>query len=637
MAKPPQKFSLQSLAKALRNLNLAQKGLLFIAIPMVLQLAFTIFMARIVDRSQTVAQFEYRSKTVIGNINWLMVALSFAGKYALEYRISHKQAAKNLAYFWIGRLDIASKDLKALPQKDKVSLQIEEDFAKSVDKIRNQIVSVLNTPIDEKLDLASSELISDATQKLWDDMLLKRSKLLMQERKEFSVNMQDLPAVRNQLTLVTQGAVLLTLGLTFYLVYVFNVQIAKRLGLLSDNTIRLSKGMPLNEPQLGTDEIANLDAFFRKMADELTASKLELELSEERLRNLIENLPIGLLTLNEQLNIQSINARASEMFLTPAKEAVSVGVKSLIPSIPQTFMNEAREMQPSAEDQSTHLDVETINAVGKRMFLELTLKANQFRDENVRLLTINDITERKNMEQLREDFLNMVTHDLRSPLASIGLTHQLLLRSAYGDLSEKAKDKLEKAERNVERLIRLINDLLDFEKMRAGSIELSTREMNSDALVALSVESVAALSEQKQIKIVLPKDTCRFVADEGRLVQVLTNLLGNAIKFSEPGQEIKIAVREKNRVVEFRVEDSGRGIPKEKREAIFEKYKQVRTEDYTEKGGTGLGLPICKLIVEMHGGTIGVESEVGKGSTFFFKIPRDGNVLDVSGGSGTGE
>jgi PAS domain S-box-containing protein len=637
MAKPPQKFSLQSLAKALRNLNLAQKGLLFIAIPMVLQLAFTIFMARIVDRSQTVAQFEYRSKAVIGNINWLMVALSFAGKYALEYRISHKQEAKNFAYFWLGRLDLASKDLKALPQKDRVSLQIEEDFAKSVGKIRNLIVSVLDTPIDEKLDLASSELISDATQKLWENMLILRSKLLLQERKDLSVNMQDLPAVRNQLTLVTQGAVLLTLGLTFYLVYIFNVQIAKRLGLLSDNTVRLSKGMPLNEPQLGTDEIANLDAFFRKMADELTASKLELELSEERLRNLIENLPIGLLTLNEQLNIQSINARASEMFLTPAKEAVSVGVKSLIPSIPQTFMNEAREMQPSAEDQSTHLDVETVNAVGKRMFLELTLKANQFRDENVRLLTINDITERKNMEQLREDFLNMVTHDLRSPLASIGLTHQLLLRSAYGELSEKAKDKLEKAERNVERLIRLINDLLDFEKMRAGSIELSTREMNSDALVALSVESVAALSEQKQIKIVLPKDNCRFVADEGRLVQVLTNLLGNAIKFSESGQEIKIEVREKNRVVEFRVVDFGRGIPKEKREAIFEKYKQVRTEDYTEKGGTGLGLPICKLIVEMHGGTIGVESEVGKGSTFFFKIPRDGNVLDVSGGSGTGE
>src|SRR5262249_10339605 len=150
--------------------------------------------------------------------------------------------------------------------------------------------------------------------------------------------------------------------------------------------------------------------------DELTASKLELESSEQRLRNLIENLPIGLLTLNEQLNIQTINSRASEMFLTPANDAVNVGVKNLIPSIPQTFLNEAQEMQPREHDEGTHLDVETINAVGRRMFLELTLKANQFRDENVRLLTINDITERKNMEQLREDFLNMVTHDLRSPL-----------------------------------------------------------------------------------------------------------------------------------------------------------------------------------------------------------------------------
>jgi PAS domain S-box-containing protein len=628
--------SLQSLTEALRNLNLAQKGLLFIAIPMVLQLAFTLFMAGIVDRSQTVAQFEYRSKAVIGNVNWIMVSMAIASQQALKYRILQKPDAKNTSYWWLARLDISLKELKTLPQKDAVATKIVDDFVKSVEKIRAETKAVLDANGNEKMDLASSQLLSEDTEKLWDNLMKARSGLLLQERKDLSVNMQDLPNVRNQLTLLTQGAVLLTLGLTFYLVYIFNVQIAKRLGVLSDNTVRLSKGMPLNEPQQGTDEIADLDAFFRRMADELTASKLELELSEQRLRNLIENLPIGLLTLNEQLNIQSINMRASEMFLTPAKEAVSVGVRKLIPNIPQTFLNEVQEIQPGEHEEASHLDVETINAVGKRMFLELTLKANQFRDENVRLLTISDITERKNMEQLREDFLNMVTHDLRSPLASIGLTHQLLLRSAYGDLSDKAKDKLEKAERNVERLIRLINDLLDFEKMRAGSIELTTREMNSDALIALSVESVAALADQKQMKISLPQETCRFVADEGRLVQVLTNLLGNAIKFSEQGQEIKIAVRIKDRIVEFRVEDSGRGIPKEKRDAIFEKYKQVRTEDYTEKGGTGLGLPICKLIVEMHGGTIGVESEVGKGSTFFFKIPRDGNVLDISGGNRTG-
>lgn len=227
----------------------------------------------------------------------------------------------------------------------------------------------------------------------------------------------------------------------------------------------------------------------------------------------------------------------------------------------------------------------------------------------------------REVERLKQEFFAMVSHDLRTPLTSVNLTLGLLEEGVLGEMSDKALDKIEKAQSQMTRLLSLINDLLDMEKLEAGMIELSCQKAYAAFLLDEAAEAVRALAESKQIEIVVPATKAALEVDADRIVQVLINLLGNAIKFSPVGSSIVLAVSESAGMLEFSVADQGRGIPKDQLDSVFDRFKQVERADAIEKKGSGLGLSICKAIVEQHGGTIAVISEAGKGSRFWFKLP----------------
>ena len=215
----------------------------------------------------------------------------------------------------------------------------------------------------------------------------------------------------------------------------------------------------------------------------------------------------------------------------------------------------------------------------------------------------------------------MISHDLRTPLSAVQATLGLVQTGVYGDLDEKGKKRVLTAERNCDRLINLISDLIDFEKMQSGRFELDLSECQSANLVERSVESVHGFAEKEGITLITAACEGSVEADSKRFIQVLVNLLSNAIKFSNKGGKVTIgADRVGDNKVEFYVSDEGRGIPNSHIETIFERFTQVKVTDATEKRGSGLGLSICKSIVETHGGTIGVTSEEGKGSRFFIRL-----------------
>jgi PAS domain S-box-containing protein len=234
----------------------------------------------------------------------------------------------------------------------------------------------------------------------------------------------------------------------------------------------------------------------------------------------------------------------------------------------------------------------------------------------------HDITDRKELERTKQEFMFMVSHDMRSPLTSIMLTLNLLGEGAYGALNERGSERVGHAEENAGRLINLISELLDVEKLESGGMELHMCVLPVARLLQRSAQSVRALSESQSISITLPETDQEICGDEDRLVQVLVNLLSNAIKFSPNGSSIKISTMETQDTTEIRVQDQGRGIPEHLQDAIFDRFKQVKPADARQGTGTGLGLAICKAIISEHGGTIGVESEPGKGSTFWFCLPR---------------
>ena len=215
----------------------------------------------------------------------------------------------------------------------------------------------------------------------------------------------------------------------------------------------------------------------------------------------------------------------------------------------------------------------------------------------------------------------MVSHDLRTPLTSVLGSIELLTSGAGGQLNEDTESELIGAERNLNRLIALINDLLDFEKMQSGSLSVERKPCSLRALVVDAIRSVKPLCLERKIDITEPAQDCLMLGEHDRLVQVLVNLISNAVDFSPENGSIVISAHKADSIVRVMITDKGAGIAPEFHDSVFKAFEQAPQVSDSNREGTGLGLPIARLLVEAHGGTIGVISKPGEGSTFWFEIP----------------
>ena len=237
------------------------------------------------------------------------------------------------------------------------------------------------------------------------------------------------------------------------------------------------------------------------------------------------------------------------------------------------------------------------------------------------LMVAADLSERHAIRKMKDEFVSVVSHELRTPLTSIKGALGLLAGGVTGALPPKAWEMANIAHSNAERLSRLVEDILDLQRIESGRITMNKRLCDVGDLIKESAESVHLVAEHEGVTIVSSPCQASIHADRERMVQAFVNLLGNAIKFSPRGGRIECAAECRAGSVLFRVKDEGRGIPPEKLETIFERFVQVDASDAREKGGTGLGLAICRSIVEQHGGRVWAESELGKGSTFYVQLP----------------
>jgi PAS domain S-box-containing protein len=248
----------------------------------------------------------------------------------------------------------------------------------------------------------------------------------------------------------------------------------------------------------------------------------------------------------------------------------------------------------------------------------------------VRLIgAMMDISERRAIDRMKDEFISTVSHELRTPLTSIRGALGLLSSGRLGTLPEKGQRLLDIASSNTDRLVRLINDILDIERIESGQVTLTKSSCDAGVLARTAADVVRALADRENIRITIDAAHVPLVADGDRMIQTLTNLLGNAVKFSPAGSLIRLTVRSEGSNVLFSVTDQGRGIPAEKLGTIFERFQQVDASDSRDKGGSGLGLTICRSIVRQHGGEIHVESEPGRGSTFTVTVPAGLPLLEA--------
>lgn len=232
-------------------------------------------------------------------------------------------------------------------------------------------------------------------------------------------------------------------------------------------------------------------------------------------------------------------------------------------------------------------------------------------------------TELKKMDLLKSEFVSNVSHELRTPLTSIGGYTKLLLMEKLGEVSPKQKNALNIISQESERLARLINDVLDLSKLESGKIEIKLEKVDIVGLVKKNMEMLKSIADEKKIRLVLKAKQRSLSVECGKdlITQVIINLVNNAIKFTEERGKIEVIVEKRGKFLEVRVKDNGKGIEEENIPKLFNKFYQVDSSMTREQGGTGLGLVIVNHIIEHHNGNIDVESVVGQGSTFIFRIP----------------
>ncbi len=358
--------------------------------------------------------------------------------------------------------------------------------------------------------------------------------------------------------------------LALSLVVYFNKNTAERLKKLMENTLKIGRREQVSPVLVGADELAHLDSTICRMSE-------ELELAVKKERAVLDNASDIICSIDSLGKFAAVNPASKEVLGYEPSELVG---KTLV-----------RFVHPTS--------------------LQAT--------ERALTLAIQD--------KSRSSFENQMKHrdgstlDLRTPLTAIKVMHSSLIRGVYGQIPAGAGEKLNSASAELARLISLINDLLDVERMESGKLEMVIQKVPIQGVFDQTIVAVGAIAEEAQVALLVNHCEEAVRADDRRLVQVMVNLVGNAIKFSSTGSTVEIGARRQQNSLRVEVRDTGRGIPESKLSSIFDQFSQVEAADASVKGGSGLGLAICKAIIEQLDGKIGVDSKENAGSTFWFVLP----------------
>jgi PAS domain S-box-containing protein len=361
--------------------------------------------------------------------------------------------------------------------------------------------------------------------------------------------------------------------------------------------------------------------------EDITARKT----SEEKLRNLskaLESAVEGIAQVDAQGRYMHTNPAYTQMLGYQPEELMGVDWRQTVHPDDRTEMEAA--YQTMLRDGKIEVEARAIRKDGSIFDKQAVLvKAyGQHQQFAGHYCFVKDISDRRLIQRLKDEFISVVSHELRTPLTSISAALDLLAAGVLQNQPEAAQQMLSIAANNTERLVRLINDILDIERIESGKIVMTKQACNAADLMHQSVEAIQDMAEKAGISLSVSPLSVQLWADPDRIVQVLTNLLSNAVKFSPSGSTVWLSAElqtETNYLptsfVRFTVKDQGRGIPADKLESIFERFQQVDASDSRQKGGTGLGLAICRSILDQHDGQIWTESVLGQGSTFYFTLP----------------
>ena len=394
------------------------------------------------------------------------------------------------------------------------------------------------------------------------------------------------------------------------------------LEVLLKNGRSLPVQVSLNDFVLGGQRLVT--ALIRDMSTIREATEAALA-SEHNLREITDTLPVLIAEFDTEQRFGIVNRAAGEFLGRPAREVMGRSAIELLG--PELYAVHAPHLEQALRGSSVRYEVTTADASGETGTYAMHLIPRRAAGSGELLgcyAFATDITALKRIDQMKTEFISTVSHELRTPLTSIRGSLGLMSGGVAGQLPENARNLVGIAQSNCDRLIRLINDILDSEKIESGKLPLRLQAVEIAALVRQALAANEGFAQQHKVALWMhaPAATLTVRADVDRLLQVLTNLLSNAVKFSPANGSVEVRVCAGEGRVRVEVRDNGPGIPLEFQQRIFQKFSQADASDSRAKGGTGLGLNISRTLVEKMGGQLGFSSTPGAGATFFFELPQ---------------
>jgi two-component system phosphate regulon sensor histidine kinase PhoR len=400
--------------------------------------------------------------------------------------------------------------------------------------------------------------------------------------------------------------------------YRLTVKMAKALSETTDVVRRVAEGdfsQTLAAWAAENNELFHLEQGINATAAHLQQRLVELSQEKARLETILRTMADGVLVVDGKKRIVMMNPAAEAMFGIPTGEAIGRDHLEL------THHFDLDQALTRVLDTGEPAQLEIRRARPEEQVLEARL-AYFGKDRGV-LLVMQDITRARKLEQMRTEFVSNVTHELRTPLTAIRGFAETLLEGALDD-PDDARHFVGIIAREGEQLGHLIDDILDLSRIEGGRWKVKKEPFHLRQLAEETVGRLAARAADLgvDLRLEIPEDLPELQGDTGRLAQVLLNLVDNALKYTPSGGSVTVAAEELGNMVRVKVTDTGTGIPKADLPRLFERFYRVDKARSRQTGGTGLGLSIVKHIVEAHGGTVGVESDLGKGATFMFTLPR---------------
>ncbi|MBX9685642.1 MAG: PAS domain S-box protein [Candidatus Obscuribacterales bacterium] len=510
-------------------------------------------------------------------------------------------------------LRIEEKKLLSIPAADSLAGESAKDLTAELDDLLNLL--------DQIAELAKQRRLLDMTAIIPQiDMEFRSKKNSHIDRMNSFTLAQDKIAARSvqtQRQLREEQRIILIVGMlaniaiALVLFCYFKKSIYERLQMLRTNTNLLAEGQRPKTPLSGADEIAFLDQAFHEMDKSLKEAS-------ERERELFSSASDVICVLNERNEFKKVNPASIKHWGFAPDELIDFSIEQILASSEASEsvakLNAARRSEAAAE-----FELKLERKDGRQ--IETLWSSYWSQEEALLYCVVHDISEQKQLERMKQAYLSIVGSDLKLPLSIIADRAALLSGSLKSALSPKALQRMELVKTNLARLLALVNDFLEMAALQSGKLELDKRECELEAILKQSLHDLEGLAEKKKIQFQIESGVEKGFFDQNRICQVLVNILANAVKFSPEQGVVKIKTQKADDYLLVEISDQGRGVPDSHKEKIFEKFKQVEAADGKRNTGTGLGLPICKDIVEEHGGEISVKSEAGAGSTFCFKIP----------------